>query len=112
MSRKTLKQKLKSQLKVANSTLNEAITTQHTLAGLTINFEVQKMQSIGMAHGVMGTLITVKNTLTEAGVDITIDPAYLDIEKKSQIRIAQCVMALESMGLSMDEINAHIAQGH
>lgn len=102
MKRKTLKQKLKSQLRAAN----EMREVEFHQAGLTINYETQAMQAISMAHGVMATLILVKNTLGED------HEHYKAIEEPSQARIAQCLMALVAMGMDVSVANARITQGH
>lgn len=97
-----MKQKLKSQLRVAKRQLDN----EHYLAGITINHETQMMQSISMAHGVMATLIHVKNTIGEDHQEF---PA---IAEMAQNRISQCVLALIQMGLTADEANARILRGH
>lgn len=102
MSRKTLKQKLKSQLRNANA----AIKTHHHLAGLTINFECQRLQAIALAHGIMATLLDVKSKM-----DVESD-AFKDVEKTAQGRIAQCVVQLVGMGMTHEEANKRIMAGH
>lgn len=102
MARKTLKKKLKSQLRSAN----EVIRTHTELAGLTINYECQRLQAIAMAHGVMATLIDVKNK-----IDVESE-GFKEIEKMAQARISQCVVQLVSMGMSVEEANQRIMAGH
>lgn len=102
MKRKTLKQKLKSQLRQVNQ-LREQEFQQ---AGITINYEQQAMQSVAMAHGVMAALISVKNKF-----DIESD-AYKQFEEECQGRIAQCLVQLVGMGIPADEANARILRGH
>ena len=102
MARKTLKRKMSSQIRA----LKNIVTTQHSLAGITINFELQRMQAISMAHGVMSTLISVKNSF-----DVESE-AYKEVEKLAQVRIGQCVTALIGTGMSTDEANQRILQGH
>lgn len=107
MSRKTLKQKLRKQ----NRDLKEVLVIQHEQAGLTINFEQRKLQSIAMAHGVMATLISVKKEFTEKGFGLD-GEMYKAIEKTAQARISQCFATLAQMGLSTEQINKHIQQGY
>lgn len=101
MARKTLKQKLKSQLRKAK----QAADVDHVQAGLTINFETQAMQSIAMAHGIIATLSHVHQVLGDS-------PEYTQIEEVGNARAAQCFMALTQMGFSPVEANARIKQGH
>lgn len=102
MPRKSLKQKLKSQLrKEANL---RAI--DHEQAGITINFELQAMQSVALAHGVMSTLLAVKAQLGEE------DEKFLVIQEQAQARIAQCVVQLIGMGIPFEVANQRILQGH
>lgn len=108
MPRKTLKQKLKSQ----NRVLTQIVTLQHDIGVNAVTSQAQQMQSVCMAHGIMATLSLTSTVLTEHGVDVKVDPAYLAIEKDSNIRIAQCVMALRKFGLSHEEINMRIQRGH
>lgn len=102
MKRKTLKQKLKSQLRQV-SQLREA-EFQH--AGITINYEQQAMQSVALAHGVMAALISVKNKF-----DVESE-AFKLFEEECQGRIAQCLVQLVEMGFSAEEANARILRGH
>lgn len=100
--RKTLKQKLKSQ----NRGLKQIIVHQHELAGVTINFEQRKLQSIAVAHGIMASMLSVKNHFG------TESDAFKAFETEAQGRIAQCVQVLLSMGLDMEEINHRLQQGY
>jgi hypothetical protein len=102
LKRKTLKQKLKSQLREV-SQLRDA---EHHQAGLTINYETQAMQSVAMAHGVMATLILCKNNMDVESTE------FKAIEEQSQNRIAQCLVHLVGMGISAEEANARILRGH
>lgn len=102
MSRKTLKQKLKSQLREASKT----IATHTELAGITINFECQKLQAIALAHGVMSSLIEAKKCFD------TESEGFKSYEKVAQIRISQCVATLITVGMSKEDINKRILQGH
>lgn len=108
MSRKTLKQKLKSQ----NRVLTQIVTLQHDIGVNAVTSQAQQMQSVCMAHGIMATLSLTDKVLKDAGVDTDTDPAYLEIQKVSHARIAQCVMALRGFGLSHEEINQRIQRGH
>ncbi|QHJ79846.1 MAG: hypothetical protein [Caudoviricetes sp.] len=108
MSRKTLKQKLKRE----SRELKQVIAHQHELAGITINFELRKSQSISMAHGVSATLFHVQTVLKNVGVDVEKDPAYLEIQQMAQARIAQCAQVLIDCGLTPAQINEHIRVGH
>lgn len=107
MARKNLKQKLRSQVRG----LRAIAMHQHELAGITINFEQRKLQPIAVAHGIMATLLSVKNHMKDAGVDIETDATFKLIEKEAQDRISQCVHTLLQMGLTMDQVNKHIGQG-
>lgn len=102
MKRKTLKQKLRSQVRKTN----ELRKQEHEQAGITINFELAAMQSVGMAHGIMATMIHAKNLLGEN------DSKYHEIRDTAQERIAQCVVALVGMGIPADVVNQRILQGH
>lgn len=102
MARKSLKQKLKSQLRVAKHQRD----SEHHLAGVTINHETQMMQSVSMAHGVMATLINVKNVIGED------HEHFKEISEMAQNRISQCLLALMQMGLTAEEANARILRGH
>lgn len=102
MKRKTLKQKLKSQLRTVSQLREE----EFQQAGITINFETQAMQSVAMAHGVMATLILCKNNMDVESTE------YQVIEEQSQNRIAQCMVQLVGMGIPAEEANARILRGH
>ncbi|AWN08609.1 hypothetical protein HOT32_gp26 [Erwinia phage Faunus] len=102
MPRKTLKQKLKSQIRLAK----EVADIEHEKAGFTINYELQLMQSVGMAHGVMASLLEAKKHF-----DVESEQ-YKAFEKVSQGRIAQCMQQLINMGVSHEEANRRITQGH
>lgn len=102
MPRKTLKQKLKSQLRQAKLVAD----LEHEKAGITINYELQAMQSVGLAHGVMATLLLCKQNLDIQSAE------YQVIEENCQRRIAQCFQQLLNMGYSHDEVNHRIKQGH
>ena len=102
MERKLLKQKLRAQARKTN----ELRKQEHELAGITINFELQAMQSISMAHGVMATMIHAKNVLGES------DENYKLIAATAQERIAQCVVTLIGMGFTAEDANQRILQGH
>lgn len=107
MPRKTLKQKLRKQTRDLKATL----AVQHEQAGITINFEQRKLQSIAMAHGLMAGLLSVKKHFEESGVLDLNGEIFKAIEKDAQVRIGVCVTTLLSMGLEMDQINKHIQQG-
>ena len=100
--RKTLKQKLRSQIRQ----VNEFRKQEHEHAGITINYELQAMQSVGMAHGVMAGLLHAKEVL---GID---NEQYKILEATAQERIAQCVVKLVGMGIPADVANQRILQGH
>lgn len=102
MARKTLKQKLKSQLRQTVVQMDE----EHAKAGLTIQYENQVMQSVAMAHGIMATLMLSREVLGEESEQ------FKQIQTTSHGRIAQCMMALTSMGLTHEEANRRITQGH
>jgi len=70
------------------------------------------MQPIAMAHGLLVTLGETSKVLEDAGVDITIDPAFLEIQKVTQARVAQCTHALVGFGLTQEQINERIMRGH
>lgn len=109
MPRKTLKQKLKSKLRVQREVIGSQQTLlkeEHEQAGITINFECQKLQVIAMAHGVMATLIEAKNHF-----DVESE-AFKALEKVSQTRIGQCYAKLLSLGLSGEEANQRIQAGY
>lgn len=102
MPRKTLKQKLKSQLREVSQLRDE----EHQQAGITINYETQAMQSVALAHGVMASLISAKNLFSVESEE------YKQFEHQCQDRIAQCLMHLVGMGIPADEANARILRGH
>ena len=108
MARKTLKQKLRKSLRDARV----AIAVQHQMAGITINFEQSKLQAIAMAHGIMGTLHTLKLKMVEQGKDPSTCEIYKAVEVSAQNHIAQCVQKLMSLQMPLDEINARIKVGH
>lgn len=113
MARKTLKKKLQHKVRVQRQVLglqHELLAVEHEKAGLTINYELQAMQSVAMAHGLMVGLTEVKNHF-----DIESDAGKAGFESYQQLaqsRIAQCVVQLMGMGLSQDEANKRILQGH
>ena len=108
MPRKTLKQKLKSQIRKV-SQLREQEFLQ---ADITINYETQAMQAVAMAHGVMAALIGAKNIfLRENDADQPTE-LFKQFEEQCQDRIAQCLVQLVDMGLSAEEANARILRGH
>lgn len=102
MARKSLKSKLKSQLRQAKHERD----VEFEKAGITINYELAVMQSVCMAHGVMATMMLAAQTLGED------DEKYHIIQEQSQARIAQCHVALIGLGLSHEEANARIIKGH
>ena len=102
MARKTLKQKLRKQIREIKSAADQ----EHELAGITINFELQAMQAIALGHGLMATLIHAKNVL---GVN---DEKYQILEKAAQERISQCLVTLVDMGIDAETANKRILQGH
>ena len=102
MARKTLKQKLRKQIREIKSTADQ----EHELAGITINFELQAMQAVALGHGLMTTLIHAKNVLGVNNED------YQTIEKVAQERISQCLVKLVDMGIPAEEANHRILQGH
>ena len=102
MERKTLKQKLRAQVRKTN----ELRKQEHEQAGITINFELAAMQSVGMAHGLMAGMIHAKNILGEE------DPKFKELQTTAQERIAQCVVQLVGMGIPADVVNQRILQGH
>ena len=108
MPRKTLKQKLRSQVRQTNAMRN----MEHEQAGITINFEQQAMQSVALAHGIMASLIGAKNIfLREGDADQPIE-LFKKFEEQCQARIAQCVVQLVGMGIPADVVNQRILQGH
>lgn len=100
--RKTLKQKLKAQVRQTNAFRK----LEHEQAGITINFELQKLQPIAMGHGVMASLLTAKQVLGEDS------PQFKEIQTVCQARIAQCIATLVGMGLSVHEANQLLLQGY
>lgn len=102
MARKTLKQKLRKQIREIKSAADQ----EHELAGITINFELQAMQAVALGHGLMTTLIHAKNVLGVNSED------YQTIEKVAQERISQCLVKLVDMGIPAEEANHRILQGH
>lgn len=113
MARKTLKQKLRHKLRIQRQVLglqHTLLAEEHEKAGLTINYELQAMQSVAMAHGLMVGLTEIKNHF-----DVESDSGKASFEsyqKLAQGRIAQCVVQLLGMGLSQDEANERIMRGH
>ena len=102
MARKTLKQKLKSQLRKAK----EVMDIEYEQAGLTINFETQAMQSVAMGHGLMATLFEAKKVLGEDSEQ------FKAIESVTQSRISVCLVQLVNMGIPAQVANQRILQGH
>lgn len=80
--------------------------TEFEQAGITINFELAVMQAVGMGHGLMATLASVKSVLGEEHED------FLKIQEITQARIAQCFVTLVGMGIPHDVANQRIIQGH
>jgi len=113
LARKTLKKKLQHKVRVQRQVLglqHELLAAEHAKAGITINYELQAMQSVAMAHGLMVGLTEIKNHFdveSDAG-----KAGFESYQKLAQGRIAQCVVQLMSMGLSQDEANKRILQGH
>lgn len=108
MSRKTLKQKLKSQTRE----LKDIVALQHQIGRQAVTSQVKIMQSVAMAHGLLATLGEAERVLKDAGVDVTKDPAYLEIQTVTRARAAQCTQALVGYGLTQDQINERVARGH
>lgn len=108
MARKTLKQKLKS----SNRELRGIVTLQHEIGRQAVTSQVKVMQSVAMAHGLLATLGEIEKVLIGAGVDVTTDPAYLEVQKVTRARAAQCTQALVGYGLTQDEINKRVTRGH
>lgn len=102
MPRKTLKQKLKAQVR----SINTMRQLEHEQAGITINYELQAMQSVAMAHGVMASLLTAKQVLGEDSA------TFKEIQASCQARISQCYVALVEMGLDPITANERILKGH
>lgn len=100
--RKTLKQKLKSQVRAVNKMREEEFHN----AGVAINFEVAVIQAVAMAHGVMATQLSAKATFGED------HEGYKQFEEQCQARIAQCYVKLVEMGIPADVANQRIIQGH
>lgn len=108
MPKKTLKQKLRSQVRQVNNLRR----VEHEQAGITINFELQAMQSVALAHGVMASLIGAKKIfLRENDADQPIE-LFKQFEEQCQARIAQCMVQLVKMGIPSDVANQRILQGH
>lgn len=113
MARKTLKKKLQHKLRVQRQVIglqHNLLAEEHAKAGLTINYELQAMQSVAMAHGLMVGLTEIKNHF-----DIESDSGKASFEsyqKLAQGRIAQCIAQLMQMGLPQDEANERIMRGH
>lgn len=108
MPRKTLKQKLRSQVRQTNVMRN----MEHEQAGITINFEQQAMQSVALAHGVMASLIGAKNIfLRENDADQPIE-LFKQFEEQCQARIAQCMVKLVQMGIPSYVANERIVRGY
>lgn len=112
MARKTLKQKLRSQLRSVKQAAHIMLNEQHHLAGVTINYEQGKLQAVAMAHGVMVTLLSLHKLITDAGFNPDEDKTYLELQTISRGRIAQCVEKLVAMGVPIDEANAAIGRGY
>lgn len=100
--RKTLTQKLKSQVRAVNKMREEEFHN----AGVAINFEVAIIQAVAMAHGVMATLLAAKESF---GTD---HEGFKQFEEQAQARIAQCLVKLVEMGIPADVANQRIIQGH
>lgn len=101
MSRKTLKQKLKTQVRK----VNDLRQLEHEQAGITINYELESLQSVCLAHGIMASLITAKQVLGENS------EAFKRIQEQSQARIAQCYVKLVEMGIDPVTANQRIMVG-
>ena len=82
------------------------LATQHEQAGITINYELQSLQSVGMAHGAMAALIQAKNHF-----DVESEQ-FKAFEKEVQANIAKCFVQLVKMGISPEEANKRIMRGH
>lgn len=102
MPKKSLKSKLRAKVRKVNSLREQ----EHAHAGLTINFELQAMQSVAMSHGIMATLHTVRSTLGEDSEQ------YKAVEKIAHGRMLQCQIQLLQMGLSQAQINERVTRGH
>lgn len=101
--RKTLKQKLRSQLR----TEKQSRLVEHELAGITINRESQLVNAASIGHALMGVLIHVKNL--DAPLS---DKAYDSIERYCQAGIGKCMIAMTTSGLTHEEANSRISRGH
>lgn len=86
--------------------LIEQSAIDHEQAGITINYEMVKMQSIAMGHGQLATLAAVKTTLGEDSEE------FKAIQQVVVARVAQNIQALLGCGLTAQEANARILQGN
>lgn len=102
MPKKTRKRKIAAQVR----DVNRLRQLEHEQAGITINFELQAMQSVAMGHGLMATLLEAKNVLGEDSEQ------FKAIESVTQARIATCLVHLVNMGIGSQEANQRIMQGH
>lgn len=107
MARKTLKQKLRKQVR----DLRDVVVIQHQQAGITINYEQRKLQAVAMAHGVMATLMNARKALPLSGLDEESE-FFKTLEKQAQGHIAQCVVTLVGLGISHEEANEAIMRGY
>lgn len=113
MARKTLKKKLQHKLRIQRQVIglqHNLLAEEHAKAGLTINYELQAMQSVAMAHGLMVGLTEIKNHFDIDGSANC--AAFESYQKLAQGRIAQCIAQLIQMGLSQDKANERIMRGH
>lgn len=102
MARKTKLQKLRTQVRE----LKNLRANEHQLAGTTINFEMQALQSVAIAHGIMATQLEAKRVLGEDS------PEFQAINTMCVARISQCVLTLMNMGFSFEVANQRILAGH
>lgn len=94
------------ELDTALAATTEMFNAEHELAGITINNECQKVQSIALAHGIMASLIEAKKHWDIASNE------FAEFEKVCQARIAQCVVQLNLIGMSAEEVQSRILQGY
>lgn len=100
--RKTLKQKLKQQLRQTKA--QAAVDREH--AGITINFEMQVLQPVAMAHTFMASLLHAKKILGED------NEQYKQFEAAVRPDMTKCYAKLMQLGFTPAQVNDRIKRGY
>lgn len=104
--RKTLKQKLRSQLR----TEKQSRLVEHELAGITINREAQLVNAASIGHALMAVIMEINRyEKTSESVEKCVGR---HITEYCQNGISNSMIAMVTSGLTHEEANSRISRGH